>query len=35
MDCQSIAATEASSTGLRSAADGGAVRTARREVRFL
>src|SRR5579872_687081 len=34
MDSQSIAATEASTTGPRSAANGGAVRTAHRVVRF-
>ena len=34
MDCQSIAATEASNIGPRAAADGAAVRMARQEVRF-
>lgn len=34
MDCQSIAATEASNIGPGSAADGVAVRMAHREVRF-
>jgi len=34
MDSQSIEATEASTTGPRSAANGGAVRTAHRVVRF-
>ncbi len=34
MDCQSIAATEASNVGPRAAADGIAVRMANREVRF-
>jgi anti-sigma regulatory factor (Ser/Thr protein kinase) len=34
VDCQSTAATEASTTGSRSVADGVAVRTAHREVRF-
>jgi hypothetical protein len=34
MDCQSIAATEASNIGLRPAADGVAVRMTHREVRF-
>jgi anti-sigma regulatory factor (Ser/Thr protein kinase) len=34
MDCQSIAATEASNYGTRAAADGAVVRMAHREVRF-